>query len=582
MTRLPTFSSLFLSRTRVLDIIPTGDVDGYIELIFSLDTNTDEQVSSFSAGCSHAIILALYKNTDKIIRYLHRIQVYDYIKEKVLIDDSDKVALREIMQLRAYEQSLLNKEFKESLFSFNGEVAWYYKGQIIDVNSQRSFNELLSKVCKDIYYLTPTINNELINRHKLSGSISTARVKYLQALTSDSDKEDLGFDSEKFPPEKAIYYTLLKTTGLHIDGEWADTPADHGIMSLWEACENFLKTTQDKSRKVSELIKILSEQPYKMKMGVLDFWVPTYLYIKRLDFSLFGANGSYIPEINMEFFDLLKKHPAEFSIKAYAEDGVKIEFYNQYRKFINADVKEKIKSDKFIETIKPFFFFYSHLNDYAKHTRKFDHVTTLRFRDVLAQAKDPEKTFFEDLPEALGYDKNILNRETFVADYCHIIQKAVRELRSCYRSLIDRIEGQLIERFDLQAFEYADYIIEIRQRLSHIKEHLLSDKQRDFYNHAMAEFDNRQEWYQSICYAALDQPLERLRDEQEEQLVDNIVFLFRECEKHSVVSEAMDFVVNDEERKRSSEIEEQIENILSENDNLNIYALMNVLKKKMK
>lgn len=565
-----------------LDIIPTGDVDGYIELIFSLDTNTDEQVSSFSAGCSHAIILALYKNTDKIIRYLHRIQVYDYIKEKVLIDDSDKVALREIMQLRAYEQSLLNKEFKESLFSFNGEVAWYYKGQIIDVNSQRSFNELLSKVCKDIYYLTPTINNELINRHKLSGSISTARVKYLQALTSDSDKEDLGFDSEKFPSEKAIYYTLLKTTGLHIDGEWADTPADHGIMSLWEACENFLKTTQDKSRKVSELIKILSEQPYKMKMGVLDFWIPTYLYIKRLDFSLFGANGSYIPEINMEFFDLLKKHPAEFSIKAYAEDGVKIEFYNQYRKFINADVKEKIKSDKFIETIKPFFFFYSHLNDYAKHTRKFDHVTTLRFRDVLAQAKDPEKTFFEDLPEALGYDKNILNRETFVADYCHIIQKAVRELRSCYRSLIDRIEGQLIERFDLQAFEYADYIIEIRQRLSHIKEHLLSDKQRDFYNHAMAEFDNRQEWYQSICYAALDQPLERLRDEQEEQLVDNIVFLFRECEKHSVVSEAMDFVVNDEERKRSSEIEEQIENILSENDNLNIYALMNVLKKKMK
>lgn len=209
-------------------------------------------------------------------------------------------------------------------------------------------------------------------------------------------------------------------------------------------------------------------------------------------------------------------------------------------------------------------------------------MTTLRFRDVLAQAKDPEKTFFEDLPEALGYDKNILNRETFVADYCHIIQKAVRELRSCYRSLIDRIEGQLIERFDLQAFEYADYIIEIRQRLSHIKEHLLSDKQRDFYNHAMAEFDNRQEWYQSICYAALDQPLERLRDEQEEQLVDNIVFLFRECEKHSVVSEAMGFVVNDEERKRSSEIEEQIENILSENDNLNIYALMNVLKKKMK
>ena len=353
-------------------------------------------------------------------------------------------------------------------------------------------------------------------------------------------------------------------------------------MSLWKACEDFMRSTQDKPRKVSELIKILSEQPYKMKMGVLDFWIPTYLYIKRLDYSLFGSNGAYIPDINMEFFDLLKKHPADFTVKAYAEDGVKMEFYNQYRKFINVGESKEIKGDKFIETIKPFFFFYNHLNDYAKHTRKFDHVTTLRFRDVLAKAKDPEKTFFEDLPEALGYDKTSLHSADFVANYCSIIQKAVRELRSCYRSLIDRIEGQLIERLDLQEYEYSGYIVEIRQRLSHIKEHLLSDKQRDFYNHAMAEFDNRQEWYQSICYAALDQPLERLRDEQEEQLIDNIVFLFRECEKHSVVSEAMSFQVSDEERKRSEELEAKIEKMLTNDTNLNIYALMNVLKKKMK
>lgn len=200
----------------------------------------------------------------------------------------------------------------------------------------------------------------------------------------------------------------------------------------------------------------------------------------------------------------------------------------------------------------------------------------------MAKAKDPEKTFFEDLPAALGYDKASGQGEEFVASYCEIIQKAVRELRSCYRSLIDRIENQLIERLDLQEYEYSDYIIEIRQRLSHIKEYLLSDKQRDFYNHAMAEFDNRQEWYQSICYAALDQPLERLRDEQEEQLIDNIVFLFRECEKHSIVSEAMSFRVNDEERRHSQDLENKIESLLSDDMNLNIYALMNVLKRKMR
>ena len=565
-----------------LDITPVGDVDGFVELIFSTANDIDEQVRSFSEACSHAIIFAVFHHTDALIAHLHKIQVYQYIIDKVLIDKADNVALREINNLKAYEQSLLNKELKESLFTYGDKATWLYKGKEQKINSQRDFNALLSTACKDIYSLTPVFNNELINRHKLSSSISSARVKYLQALTAFSDKEDLGWGKDKFPPEKTIYYTLLKKTGLHIDGQFTDAPTSKDILTLWNACEDFMRSTQDKPRKISELIKTLSEQPYKMKMGVLDFWIPTYLYIKRLDYSLFGSNGAYIPEINMEFFDLLKKHPADFTVKAYAEDGVKMEFYNQYRKFINVDESKAIKGDKFIETIKPFFFFYSHLNDYAKHTRKFDHVTTLRFRDVLAKAKDPEKTFFEDLPEALGYDKTSLHSADFVANYCDIIQKAVRELRSCYRSLIDRIEAQLIERLDLQAYEYTGYIVEIRQRLSHIKEHLLSDKQRDFYNHAMAEFDNRQEWYQSICYAALDQPLERLRDEQEEQLVDNIVFLFRECEKHSVVSEAMSFQVGDEERKRSGELEAKIEKMLTDDTNLNIYALMNVLKKRMK
>ena len=566
----------------LLDITPVGDVDGYIELIFSTANDIDEQVHSFSNTCSHAIIFAVFHQTDALIAHLHKMQVYQYIIDKVLIDKADNVALREIGNLKFYEQSLLNKDLKDSLFTYGDKVTWLYKGKKQNINSQRDFNAMLSAVCKDIYPLTPIISNELINRHKLSGSISAARVKYLQALTADADKEDLGWEKGKFPPEKTIYYTLLKTTGLHRGGQFADAPTSEGIKSLWKACEDFLHSTQDKPRKVSELIKILSEQPYKMKMGVLDFWIPTYLYIKRLDYSLFGSNGAYIPDINMEFFDLLKKHPSDFTVKAYAEDGVKMEFYNQYRKFINVGESKDIKGDKFIETIKPFFFFYSHLNDYAKHTRKFDHVTTLRFRDVLAKAKDPEKTFFEDLPEALGYDKTSLHSADFVANYCNIIQKAVRELRSCYRSLIDRIEGQLIERLDLQEYEYSGYILEIRQRLSHIKEYLLSDKQRDFYNHALAEFDNRQEWYQSICYAALDQPLERLRDEQEEQLIDNIVFLFRECEKHSVVSEAMAFRVSDEERKRSKELEAKIEQMLTNDSNLNIYALMNILKKKMK
>ena len=221
-----------------------------------------------------------------------------------------------------YEKTLLNKAVSESLFSYSNDVVWLYKGEECEVKSQRDFNKLLSKVCDDVYSLTPTVNNELFNKHKLSSNISAAKAKYLQALIENSDKKDLGFEKDKFPPEKTIYYSLLKNTGLHVNGEFKEEPSNPEIKTLWEACEDFLHSTIEKSRKLSELMKILSSQPYKIKEGFLEFWLPTYLFIKRQDYALYGDNGQYIPNFNIELFDLMKKHIGDFKIKAYAVDGV--------------------------------------------------------------------------------------------------------------------------------------------------------------------------------------------------------------------------------------------------------------------
>ena len=119
---------------------------------------------------------------------------------------------------------------------------------------------------------------------------------------------------------------------------------------------------------------------------------------------------------------------------------------------------------------------------------------------MLATAKDPEKAFFEDLPEALGFDQEKLKQKEFINQYGQIIQRAIRELRTCYTHLIDRLEERLVDGLGLESGEYSEYVIEIRHRLANVKTYLLTDKQREFYHHAMTEYDNRILWYQSICY----------------------------------------------------------------------------------
>ena len=245
------------------------------------------------------------------------------------------------------------------------------------------------------------------------------------------------------------------------------------------------------------------------------------------------------------------------------------------------------------------------MDDYTKHTRKFDHESTMKFRDVLAKAKDPEKAFFEDLPEALGFTQEKLKQEEFINEYGKIIQRAIRELRSCYSQLIDRIEERLVEEFGLQSYDYSEYILEVRERLANVKAYLLTDKQREFYHHVMTEYDNRTLWYQSICYTILEQRLDALRDEQEDKLADDLVYLFRECEKYSDISQkvgesekneaySFDLVTNkgtnvrtqtyvlpEKDKSKADDLEKKISKLLSGDTNIDVCTLLSILNKKM-
>lgn len=592
-------------REDAVDMTPMGDNDGYIQLLFSADKNALDVIRATSSDTEHAVIYAYFSNTEEIIDHLYSIQKYDYILTKVLIDkEADRVAYNEIQSLKEYEESLLNKCVSDNLFAYKNQVVWFFKGEKQKVSSHKDFNKLLSKVCDEVYSETPIMLNELFNRHKLSGAISSARKNYLNALVEHYAEGDLGFEKDKFPPEKTIYYSLLKNTGLHTGSGFADAPTNDDISTLWDASMRFLKSTVGKQRKISELIKILSTQPFKLKQGFIDFWIPTFLFIKRQDFALYDVNrGAYIPNVDVLFFDLLQKHPADYAVKAFEVDGVRLDFFNQYRRFVNLGDEFNITTQSFIETIKPFLFFYKRLNEYTKHTHKFTHKSTMRFRDVLATAKDPEKAFFEDLPEALGFSKK-LKQNADIEEYGNVIQKAIRELRSCYTQLIDRLESRLVDGLGLSSDDYNEYIVEIRQRLATIKLHLLTSKQKEFYHHIITEYDNRTEWYQSICYPILDHKLETLRDEEEDKLVEDLIYLFREIEKYADISKksladndtaysfdmvsttgtnirTQTYILQEKDKKHVSALETKINKILSNDNNLNICTLLEILNKKM-
>lgn len=595
----------FVAKNEPEIMCPANDIDGYVQMIFPLENVGFEHTLAISRESKVANIFAVFLNMDKITQHLYEIQKLTYIQTNVVVDD--KVAQKEVQNHIKFEQGLLNSAINDTMTSANGDVVWIYNGEALKVESYKELNKLLTNVCRDVYPSTPIVKNELFNKQKLSSSISLARVKLLDAMIENYDQEDFGFSADSFPPEKTIYYTLFHKTGIHRrsdDGQYVlDAPIGNELRDLWNECETFVASSVERPRKITELIKKLKAQPFKLKQGFLDFWIPIYIFVRQQNFAIYDSNGTFVMNINKEFFELLQKKPGDFSIKAFNVNGIKTEFFKRYQQFLNKKDNTQISTSSFIATFKPFLVFYKKLNDYAKTTNKFEHKSTAIFRNVLAKAKDPEKAFFEDIPQAFGYRGSELNDNNDVLEnYLAYIRGAVRELNTCYDMLIHRIEHHIVEQMSLpESFE--EYKPVIEERYAGVKRHLLTTKCKTFLERILAPSATKKEFIEKISNVVIDKRLVQLKDNEEEYLQDNIVFLFRELDQFVSISAldngrdeiynidlasnqntatySMTYRLPDSEKNRASKIVERIAENLSGDKELDICVLLKLLSERL-
>ena len=140
------------------DVEPTGDDDGFINLIFPLEDIKD-CILKLSASSGKAIVYAYFNDTEKIVRHLYEIKKLQYLLDNVVLED--RIAKGEILKQQSFEAQLLNEAINSCVEMPNGQVEWFFNGEQQIIKSRKDFNKLLSTVCDVVYNETPIIRNEL-------------------------------------------------------------------------------------------------------------------------------------------------------------------------------------------------------------------------------------------------------------------------------------------------------------------------------------------------------------------------------------------------------------------------------------
>jgi hypothetical protein len=518
---------------------PTQETDGFINLIFSEKVSV-EQLQQISEKNEEAVLYGYYHEISQLQAILLDIE---RVKKVVSDHHGDRVAVRELNGILDHYRKLLTNKVLGSLYTGNGNLTWLYKGKVVTIDSEKDFNRQLSKICDDVYKATPKVHFEMINKTKLSGAMLSARSKLMRNLIDKFSQKNLGFEEDKFPPEKSIYLTLLQRTGIHQEnrtGAFLSNPSDDSLKAIWEAGEDFLQNSKSGKRNVTELLETLSKRPYKVKKGLLDFWLPVFLFVKRDDFALFGEN-TYIHTLTFDTLELLIKDPYRYSVKAFDIEGVKLDLFKSYREMLNQSLELHFSNGLFVETIKPFLVFYKELPEYAKRTKRLS-KEAIQLRQAIATAKDPEKSFFEDFPAVLGYTMLDLQKNPAeLANYIPTLQNAIRDIRTSYDQLLRRFEKALQERIagnDEVLFPH--YKEMLQKRYLKIKKYLLRPNEKTFLQRVNSAIDDRRAWLISIAEACLGKSLEQMTDEDELILMDRLEQLIYELDRlnHVAIEEA--------------------------------------------
>lgn len=426
---------------------------------------------------------------------------------------TDGVARREIRQRFALARRAVDESVRAA-FTPGAEHPYWVLGER---RADEALNAALSEACRALYPDAPVVWNELVNRRDLTPQGSRARRVLIDAMLTAGDRPSLGLAGNG--PEVTMYHSVLGRTGIHREREtgWDfGPPSEDAVSALWLAVEGFCDSASETPRPVSELYALLQAPPYGVKAGMIPVVLAAVLLYRADDVSVY-RNGTFLPILGSEHFEVLVKNPREFSVKHFRIEGLRLEVFQELKSVLAPTGKRlprEIRNATVLGVARPLTNFARRLPAVTAQTRRVSEEARA-VRTALLSVTEPERLLFEDLPKALGFapfSAEPAQEPGGHESFRRALLAAIRELHRHYERLLEdslqriqaafKAEGTVAQtREDLRVRARALYGRIIEPRL-----HALV--------HALVDGDSEdKQWIESVLMVIADRPADTWTDD---------------------------------------------------------------------
>ena len=416
-------------------------------VVFFLAENRDDEATFHTVreGAQVGEVWGLHQGGAALRAAIMRVLALERVRACAQEVASDPIAAREVKErlksARRVEQRMLADLFRDP-----AESKWFGQGKQLTVPNGRALQAKLSGVMDSIYKDSPKVRNELINRDMLSSQAAAARNKLFGYMMGRADQP--GFGIAKYPPEKAIYRSVLEHGGLHrLDdsGQWklAEPPEQDrlNLTPTWRRLDALFEASEARPISTEQLMTDLAAPPIGLKRGLFPLVFLHYYLLNRHEIALYDE-GAYAPALTYEHLERLVRRPDLFTFQRFRVAGVRATLFEEYNQALFDKKRDALSV---LDIARPLASFLLRLPEYTQKARRLS-KRALRVRQALALAKSPQKLLFEHLPEACGRP-----RRGKSAAFAQTLIGALRELDGAYAEMIDGVRTALCHSFGCAA-----------------------------------------------------------------------------------------------------------------------------------
>ncbi|MDF2387491.1 hypothetical protein JMG10_38955 [Nostoc ellipsosporum NOK] len=490
------------------------DADGFVG--YWVDEENPTAVPSTTTDGKPLVILSAANLDILRIRTLEFVALNN-IKKTARELQTDGVARKEV-NYRAKEAEVFLDETLNQSFSIGANQQCWIQGEVERLNNITDFNSKLSDICDRVYHRSPVLWNELINRRDLTSQGVKARRELIQAMLEHQNEGKLGL--EGYGPEVSMYYSLLEQTGIHRqeDDDWDFYPPleNSGLNSLWEAVENFCLAATETSQSFDLLYQHLAAPPYGVKQGAIPVILAAVLLYHADDLGLY-QDGTFIPVLGTEHFELLVKYPERFAVKYFAVVGLRAEVFKELEAILrNPQLKKlsKVRNTTLLTVVTPLYQFVKKLPKYTKQTRRLADEPRAILK-ALQTTVEPDELLFKALPAACNLPSigteagdDGVTAKTLRTKLVH----ALREIHTAYDHLLSDCQKLIYEGFGVRSQE-TKLREDLRVRANYLAGKCIEPLLKRFTRAASDETKSDSQWLEALVMIVADKPAESWTDE---------------------------------------------------------------------